>query len=102
MYVVKRATFPNFTSDHATELDDEEEVDSIYDLDLDDLYDIDYFPISGGTIQSSKKEGDDNMMIETAVFLDYVGYRRLSQVTHLFCKTILCTSLPFRFTPMRK
>lgn len=76
MYVVKRATFPNFTSDDATELDDDEEDDVVYDLDLED-----FFPISESELESSVEEGDGNKMIETAVFLDHVGYRRLSQVT---------------------
>ena len=100
MYIVKRATFPNFTSDHATELDYEEEDYSIYDLDLDDLDDIDFFPISGGTLQSSKKEGDDNKMIETAVFLDHIGYRRLSQVTQYDARHIIHNII--RFTLMKR
>lgn len=100
MYIVKRATFPNFTSDHATELDYEEEDYSIYDLDLDDLDDIDFFPISGGTLQSSKKEGDDNKMIETAVFLDHIGYRRLSQVKQYDARHIIHNII--RFTQMKR
>ena len=56
----------------------------------DDLDDFDYFPISGGTLQSSMKEGVNNKMIETAVFLDHVGYRKLSQVTTFEIYVIYC------------
>ena len=69
-YVVKRATFPNFTDD------DTEEIDYWYDEDA-PIIEVD-FPIEDH--EATSEGGDANPMIETAVFLDHVGYRRLSQV----------------------
>ena len=74
-YIVKRATFPNFTHDDNEELDywEGDEDDTVLDIDIDDFY-----PIEPDEVSS--KEDEENKMIEAAVFLDPVGYQRLAQV----------------------
>ena len=78
-YIVKRAVFPNFTADDTEDIDYwyDSEDDTVIDIDIDDFYPLEedeFLPIDG-------EEGRDNKMIEAAVFLDHVGYQRLSQVS---------------------
>ena len=80
MYIVKRATFPNFTADDTEDIDidnwENEEDDS------DGIYDIGNYPIEPDYQYNEEDEIEENKMIETAVFLDHVGYSRLSQVIY--------------------
>ena len=68
LYLVKRATFPNFIEDSEDikEIDDDDEV---FVLDIE-------FPIE----ETNLDHEADNNIIEMAVFLDQVGYQRLSQL----------------------
>jgi hypothetical protein len=72
LYIVKRATFPNFTAD------DTQEIDYWYNED-DAVLDID-FPIDSDEQETTGSEGDENMMIETAIFFDHVAYNRFSKI----------------------
>ena len=82
MYIVKRATFPNFTADDTEDIDidnwENEEDDS------DGIYDIGNYPIEPDYQYNEEDEIEENKMIETAVFLDHVGYSRLSQVIYQY------------------
>ena len=70
LYLVKRATFPNFIEDSEDikEIDDDDDEDDVT-LDIE-------FPIE----ETNLDQEADNNMIEMAVFLDQVGYQRLSQL----------------------
>ena len=70
LYLVKRATFPNF-------IEDSEDIEEIDDEDSEDDITLDIeFPIE----ETHLDQEADNNMIEMAVFLDQVGYQRLSQL----------------------
>ena len=72
LYIVKRATFPNFT------MDDTQEIDYWYNDD-DAVLDID-FPIDSDVQESPDSEGNENKMIEAAIFFDHVAYNRFSKI----------------------
>ena len=70
LYLVKRATFPNF-------IEDSEEIKEIDDDNDDEVFVLDVeFPIE----ETNLDQEADNSIIEMAVFLDQVGYQRLSQL----------------------
>ena len=111
MYIVKRATFPNFTSDDTEDAPPSlaplaSVIDVDFPIEADDqevptrtvLYcTVLYSPVLYCTmlycsvcsvlyctvLQVPHQAGDGDKVIEAAVFLDHVGYSRLAQVSQL-------------------
>ena len=79
LYLVKRATFPNFIEDE----EDNKEIDSSsWFSEIPEVIDVDEYdyPIEADDQATILDAESQNKIIELAVFLDQVGYNRLSQL----------------------